>query len=110
MPAASRSRPATTSGRLPMRPPSAPVNGDTTSGRIVHGSVSMPARIALSPCTWVRYWMITKKAPNIVKWRPKPAPLAAAKPGRRKRPSGSIGAAERRSCATNAPSSAMPAA
>ena len=36
--------------------------------------------------------MIRKNAPNIVKWRPKPAAFAAAKPGRRKRPSGSIGA------------------
>jgi len=36
--------------------------------------------------------MIRKKAANIVKCNPKPAPLAAAKPGRRKSPSGSIGA------------------
>ena len=31
-----------TSGRLPMRPPSAPVKGETTSGMSVHGSVSTP--------------------------------------------------------------------
>ena len=54
--------------------------------------------------------MIRKKADNIVKWSPKPAPLAAAKPGRRNSPSGSIGAAERRSCSTNVPSSAAPIA
>ena len=97
--------PPTISGRLPMRPPSAPVKGETASGRRVQGSVSTPARRAESPCTCVRYWMIRKKAANIVKCSPNPAPLAAAKPGRRKRPSGSIGAAERRSCSTNAPSS-----
>ena len=100
----------TISGRLPMRPPSAPVKGETASGRIVQGSVSTPATMAESPCTCVRYWMIRKKAANIVKCSPKPAPLAAAKPGRRKRASGSIGAAERRSCSTNAPSSAAPTA
>ena len=86
------------------------MNGETTSGRIVQGSVSTPARMAESPCTCVRYWMTMKKAANIVKWSAKPAPLAAEKPGRRKSASGSIGAAERRSWSTNATSSTAPAA
>ncbi len=80
-----------TSGRLPMRPPSAPVKGETMSGRSVQGSISTPARMAESPCTCVRYSITMKKAPNIVKWRAKPAPFAAEKPGLRKSARGSIG-------------------
>ena len=93
-----------------MRSDSIPAIGATSIGMPVHGSVRMPASSGDMPCVTCRNGASRKIEPKTPKNMMKPTPLAAANVRERKKRIGSIGFGARSSQATNAPTSATPAA